>query len=122
MVLGGVSKVIGDGLSTQFWHDPCCGPVLLRVRFSRLFRLSLQGDGMVGDLGGGVRMFGVGTLGGGYLCLFGRLSCSMSCLRLCPTRVWVGRMCGLGPIVQMVGARLSRLTLIFLRVCRYRVP
>jgi len=32
---------VGDDLSTHFWHDPWCGEALLRVRFSRLFRLSL---------------------------------------------------------------------------------
>ena len=48
---GGVSRVIGDDHSTHFWHEPWCGEVLLRVRFSRLFRLSLQVDGRVGDLG-----------------------------------------------------------------------
>lgn len=47
----GVTKVIGNGLSTQFWHDPWCGNILLRVRFRRLFQLSLQQGGVVGDLG-----------------------------------------------------------------------
>lgn len=47
----GVARVVGDGLSTQFWHDPWCGSTVLRVRFSRLYHLSLQVDGLVGDLG-----------------------------------------------------------------------
>lgn len=47
----GVAKVIGDCLSTQFLHYPWCGPVLLRDGVTRLFRLSLQADGRVGDLG-----------------------------------------------------------------------
>jgi len=47
----GVTKVIRDGLYTHFWHDPWCGPIILRVRFRRLFLLSLQVDGKVGDLG-----------------------------------------------------------------------
>jgi len=49
--LNGVARVIGNGHSTQFWHDPWCGPILLRDRFRRLFQLSLQEDGRVGDLG-----------------------------------------------------------------------
>lgn len=47
----GVVRVIGDGLSTQFWHDPWCGPAILRVRFRRLYHLSLQMVGKVGELG-----------------------------------------------------------------------
>jgi hypothetical protein len=47
----GVARVIGDGLSTHFWHDPLCGPTILRVRFRRLFLLSTQVNGKVGDLG-----------------------------------------------------------------------
>lgn len=47
----GVVRVIGNGFSTHFWHDPSCGPVIFRVRFRRLFQLSLQVDGKVGELG-----------------------------------------------------------------------
>jgi hypothetical protein len=43
--------VIRNGLSTHFWHDPWCGNLLLRARFGRLFRLSLQQGGRVGELG-----------------------------------------------------------------------
>ena len=38
----GVARTIGNGPSTYFWHDPWCGKVLLRLKFSRLFQLSLQ--------------------------------------------------------------------------------
>jgi len=44
----GVSRVVGDGLLTHFWHDLWCWEVLLRVRFSRLLRLSLHPGGKVG--------------------------------------------------------------------------
>jgi len=54
--------VVGDGLSTHFWHDPWCGPTILRVRFRRLFHLSLQVDHKVG----GVRSLGGGCLGLGF--------------------------------------------------------
>ena len=47
----GVVRVIGDGLSTYFWHDPLCGPTILRVKFRRLYNLSIQVDGKVGELG-----------------------------------------------------------------------
>jgi len=47
----GVARVIENGLSTQFWHDPWCGNILLRVRFHCLFQLSLQQEGRVGELG-----------------------------------------------------------------------
>jgi len=47
----GATRVIGNGRSTQFWHDLWCGPTLLRDRFPRLFQLSFQVDGRVGDLG-----------------------------------------------------------------------
>jgi len=47
----GVVKMISDSLSTKFWHDLGCGSMLLRVRFSRLFHLSLQPGGRGGDLG-----------------------------------------------------------------------
>jgi hypothetical protein len=47
----GVARVVGDGLSTHFWHDPWCGPTILRVRFRRLFQLSLQVDHKVEELG-----------------------------------------------------------------------
>jgi len=47
----GVARVIGNGLSTQFWHDPWCGNILLRVRFHRLFQLSLEQEGRVWELG-----------------------------------------------------------------------
>jgi len=43
--------VIGNGLATQFWHDPWCGKILLRLRFRRLFQLSLQQGGKVEELG-----------------------------------------------------------------------
>ena len=46
-----VVRVVSDGLSTHFRHDLWCGPTILRVRFRRLFQLSLQVDGKVGDLG-----------------------------------------------------------------------
>jgi len=67
----GVAKVIGNGFSTQFWHDPWCGNSLLRVRFRRFFQLSLQQGGRVGELGAWVG----GCLGVGpqveeeYVCL-----------------------------------------------------
>jgi hypothetical protein len=47
----GVARVIGNGLSTNFWHDSWCGKILLRTRFHRLFQLSLQQGGKVGELG-----------------------------------------------------------------------
>ena len=60
-----VARVVGDGLSTHFWHDPWCGSTILIVRFRRLFHLSLQVDHKVGELGhwgGG----GGGCLGLGF--------------------------------------------------------
>jgi len=46
-----MARVVGDGLSTHFWHDPWCGSTILIVRFRRLFHLSLQVDHKVGELG-----------------------------------------------------------------------
>jgi len=46
-----VARVIGNGRSTQFWHDLWCGTTLLRDRFRRLFQLSLQADERVANLG-----------------------------------------------------------------------
>lgn len=51
----GVVQIIGDGLSTFFWHDPWCGSTTLNVRFSGLFNLSLNKDVLVGELGSWVR-------------------------------------------------------------------
>jgi len=55
-------------------------------------------------------VLGCETFGGGGLCLSGSWISSMSCLLLRPDFFgWVGRMCGLGLIVLMVGTWLSRL-------------
>jgi len=49
--LNGVTRVIGNGRSTLFWHDLWCGPTLLRDSFCRLFQLSVHPDGRVENLG-----------------------------------------------------------------------
>ena len=59
----GVARVIGDGLSTHFWHDPWCGPTVLRVRFRRLYLLSPKVDWKVGELGHWDRLRKCYTLG-----------------------------------------------------------
>jgi len=71
----GVVRVIGDGLSTHFWHDPWCGPSILRVRFRRLFNLSLQVERKVGEIGHWEGESGFGILSGGDRCLSGNLTC-----------------------------------------------
>lgn len=43
--LEGLARVTRNGLSTHLWHDHLSGSTLLRVRFSRLFHLSLQAGG-----------------------------------------------------------------------------
>ena len=45
-----VSKRIGNGLNTKFWHDSWVGIDPLRVNFPRLFSLSNQKEAKVGDL------------------------------------------------------------------------
>jgi hypothetical protein len=35
-----VTRKVGDGVDTCFWHDPWLGGVSLSVRFSRLFELA----------------------------------------------------------------------------------
>jgi hypothetical protein len=36
----GVTRMVGDGADTLFWHDPWLGGVSFRVRFSRHFELA----------------------------------------------------------------------------------
>jgi len=45
-----VSKWIGNGLNTKFWHDPWAGIDSLRVIFPKLFSLSNQKEAKVGEL------------------------------------------------------------------------
>ncbi|KAL8527231.1 hypothetical protein ACS0TY_005202 [Phlomoides rotata] len=48
-----LERVIGDGKNTLFWEDNWVGGEVLRAKFPRLFRLSRDKDGSVGDMGGG---------------------------------------------------------------------
>jgi len=100
----GVARVVRDDLSTHFWHDPWCGPTILRIRFSRLYHLSLQVDEKVGELGHWEGGAGFGISPGEELFSFGNLSSLMISLwsRIGLRGLW-GRMGGLGPSLPMVG-------------------
>ncbi|KAL6537873.1 hypothetical protein OROHE_012160 [Orobanche hederae] len=46
-----LERVVGNGRSCRFWHERWRGNETLKSRFPRLFHLSCNKDGMVGDMG-----------------------------------------------------------------------
>jgi hypothetical protein len=44
-------KKLGDGSNTKFWHDVWYGPVKLAEAYPRLFKLSLQPDDLISEMG-----------------------------------------------------------------------
>jgi len=118
-----VSRLVGDGLAAHFLHDPCCGEVLLGVGFSRLFRLSLQTDGKVGELGVCDGTVWVWNLRWRRPLFVWEDDLLNQLLVVMASHTCVARgTSGPGLIAPMVGTRLSRPIPFFFVVCRLRVP
>jgi hypothetical protein len=48
--LAGRQIIIGNGLDTDFWRDPWCGPVALKEKFSSMFDICNEQTGSVAEM------------------------------------------------------------------------